>query len=102
MTTREKLESTLASVQKEVGKQTKATRKRLLAARAKAADAALNWVMAHQDRVDAFRSSLKGTRVSGVVDKLLDLLRGAAGRKAAPKKSAKKKPAKRAARKRAK
>ena len=101
MSAREKLESTLASVQKEVGARTKDTRKHLIAARAKAAEAALSWVMSHQDRVDAFRSSLKGTRAAGVVDKLLELLRGAAGKKKPAKKAAKKKSAKRAAKKRA-
>ncbi|HVT35274.1 MAG TPA: hypothetical protein VHE37_06810 [Nevskiaceae bacterium] len=77
-------------------------KEKLMAARAKAADAALTWVLAHQDRVDALRRSLKGTRADGVIDRLLALLRGAAGRSKPAKRAAKKKTAKRAVRKRAK
>lgn len=65
--------------------------------RAKAADAALNWVMSHQSRVDQFKGAVKGTPVAGIVDKLIALLQSEAG--AGKKKSAARKPAKKAARK---
>ncbi len=75
------------------------TRKtQILKLRAKAADAALNWVMSHQSRVDQFKGAVKGTPVAGVVDKLLAILKSEAG---VPKKkaAAKKKPAKKATKK---
>lgn len=74
--------------------------------RAKAADAALNWVMSHQSRVDQFKGAVKGTPVAGIVEKLLALLQSEAGvgkkkpaAKKAAKKATKKAPAKKAAKK---
>jgi hypothetical protein len=83
------------------------TRKtQIMKLRAKAADAALNWVMSHQSRVDQFKGAVKGTPMAGVVDKLLAMLKSeastpkkkaAAKKKPAAKKAAKKAPAKKAA-----
>lgn len=44
------------------------------ALRAKAADAALHWVMAHESRVNQFKDAVKGTPFAGAVDKLITLL----------------------------
>ena len=94
---RKKLDSAAASRKKQIG-----------ALRSKAAEAALNWVMSHEDRVNQFKSAVKGTPVASAVDKLLDLLKSevtpakAPAKKAAKKttkKAAKKAPAKKAAKK---
>lgn len=76
--------------------------------RQKAADAALHWVMSHQDRVAAFRRSVKGTPLEKAVSGLLDLIKseakGVAKAKPAarrgkprPKAPARKRPARRKA-----
>ncbi len=111
MSTRTKLESQIKNVRKRLTAQTTKSKKQIAALRAKAADAALNWVIAHKDRVNAFRSSVKGTPVATAVDKLIDVLKSnssksvairkpAVKKKAAPKKKvAAKKPAKKAVKK---
>lgn len=112
MSTRTKLESQI----KKAGKRLKAPNsKRIISAlRAKAAGAALHWVISHEDRVNAFRASVKGTPVEKALDALLEMLKNASGgagaskpaaraRKAAPrKKPAAKKPVKKAVKKVAK
>lgn len=100
MTTRNNLQSQIKQVRKLVDAQTAKGRKQVLILRAKAADAALAWVMAHQPRVESFRASVRGTPVAKALDALLDAIRGAAHKPAAKKKAAKKTSAKRAARKR--
>ncbi|MFA5940400.1 MAG: hypothetical protein WC809_13670 [Sinimarinibacterium sp.] len=70
-------------------------KKQILALRAKAADAALHWVMSHESRVDQFKSAVKGTPVAGAVDKLIDLIKA----EAKPAKTAAKKGVKKAAKK---
>lgn len=70
-------------------------KKQVLALRAKAADAALHWVMSHQSRVNQFKSAVKGTPVAGAVDKLIALLKA----EAKPAKKATKKAVKKTARK---
>lgn len=109
MTTRTQIETGIKEVQKRVNAETAKRKKQIAALRARAAEAALHWVIAHEDRVDAFRSSVKGTPVAKALDALLDLLKknsakpaakkAAAKRPAAKKKpAAKKAPAKRKAR----
>lgn len=90
---RKKLDSAAASRKKQIG-----------VLRTKAAEAALNWVMSHEDRVNQFKSAVKGTPVAAAVDKLLDLLKSEAKTPKAParkpaKKAAKKAPAKKPAKK---
>ncbi len=80
----------------------KSGKKQVSSLRSKAADAALHWVMSHDSRVKAFKSSVKGTPVETAVDKLLTLLEQEAkpAKKAPAKKAAAKKaPAKKAAKK---
>jgi hypothetical protein len=112
MSTRTALESQIKNVRSRLTAQTNKSKKQVAVLRAKAADAALNWVISHEDRVNAFRSSVKGTPVAKVVDLLIDLLKSnsskpaarkpAAKKKAAPKKkAAAKKAVKKAAKKRA-
>lgn len=98
MTTRSQIESQIKQVTKRVNAETAKRRKQVLALRAKAADAALKWVMSHQGQLDAFRASVKGTPVAKALDVLLAALKGAAGKKPA-KKTAKKKAVKKAAKK---
>ena len=75
-------------------------KKQVMALRTKAAEAALNWVMSHEDRVNQFKSAVKGTPVAAALDKLLDLLKTEAKPTKAPaRKTAKKAPAKKAAKK---
>lgn len=85
---RSKLDSAAASRKKQV-----------LALRAKAADAALHWVMSHESRVDQFKSAVKGTPVAGAVDKLIALLKSEAAPANKPVKKAAKKVVKKATRK---
>jgi hypothetical protein len=66
-----KVEKRLKSIASQRTKQVKALR-------ARAADAALHWIMANQGRVNAFRSSVKGTPVAKALDALLKLLRSEA------------------------
>jgi hypothetical protein len=97
MTTRARIESELKKVQKRVREEAARRKKQIAGLRARAADAALGWVMSHESRVSAFRSSVKGTPVAKVVDTLLDKLKSSApksaARKPAKKKSAARKPA---------
>lgn len=104
MSTRTKLESQVKSVRMRLTTQ---TRKQIEALRSKAAAAALQWVISHQDRVNAFRASVKGTAVEKALDNLIAILKSnskkaatkrkpAAKKKAAPKKKA---PARKAAKK---
>lgn len=107
MSTRTKLESQVKSVRMRITTQ---TRKQIETLRSKAAAAALQWVISHQGRVDAFRASVKGTPVEKALDNLIAILKSnsgkatakrkpAAKKKAAPKKKA---PAKKAVKKVAK
>lgn len=84
MTARTKLESQLQNVKKRVSAGATKGKKQIVALRAKAADAALHWVMSHEDRVNAFRSSVKGTPVSKAVESLLTLIKHEAHAKAKP------------------
>lgn len=79
MSTRTKLESQI--------------KKQIAALRAKAAGAALQWVISHEDRVSAFRSSIKGTPVEKALDALIDILKSNSPRSAARRKPAAKKKA---------
>ena len=101
MTTRTQIESQIKKVQKRVNAETTKRTKQVMALRAKAADAALKWVMSHQGQLDAFRASVQGTPVAKALDALLAALKGAASVKA-KKAPAKKKVVKKAAKKKAK
>ena len=94
------LQAQIKKVQKRLTGEANKGKKQVNALRAKAADAALKWVMSHQDRVNQFRSSVKGTPVAKALDALLDLLRKQGTPKKAPakKKPAAKKAVKKAAR----
>lgn len=81
MSTRTKLESQVKSVRMRLTTQTK---KQIESLRAKAAAAALQWVISHQDRVNAFRASVKGTPVEKALDNLIAILKSNSG-KATPK-----------------
>lgn len=105
------IEVQVQAIKKKLTSAATSRKAQVLKLRAKAADAALNWVMAHQSRVDQFKGAVKGTPVAGVLDKLLALLKSEAGsgkkkaparKKTAAKKAAKKAPAKKAAKKTAK
>lgn len=84
------LQARIKKVQKSIKGQANKGKKQVNALRAKAADAALKWVMSHQDRVNQFRSSVKGTPVAKALDALLALLKKQGTPKKAP---ARKKPA---------
>ena len=88
MSTRTKLESQIKSVRTRLKAQ---TRKQIETLRAKAAAAALQWVISHQDRVDAFRSSVKGTPVEKALDNLIEILKINSGHAVKIRPSAKKK-----------
>ena len=100
MTTTSTLQSQLKKVKKSLTSRTTKGKKKVDALRAKAAHAALQWVMSHQDRVNQFRSSVKGTPVAKALDALLDMLKkqGAPKKAAAKKRPAAKKAVKKAAR----
>jgi DNA-binding protein H-NS len=101
MTTTSKLQSQFKKVKKSLTSQTTKGKKQVDALRAKAAHAALQWVISHQDRVNQFRASVKGTPVAKALDALLALLKkqGTPKKKApAKKKPAAKKAVKKAAR----
>lgn len=91
MTTRTQIETQITQVKKRVNTEATKRKKQLLALRAKAAEAALHWVMSHQSQLDAFRASVKGTPVAKALDSLLSALRDAAGAKAKKRPAAKKK-----------
>lgn len=82
-------EAQLQAFRKKFNTAADSRKKQIDALRAKAADAALSWVMAHEARVNQFKGAVKGTPVAGAVDKLLDLLKSEAkpARKAPAKKS---------------
>ena len=111
MDTRAQIETGIKKVQKRVSAETARRKKQVNALRARAAEAALHWVIAHEDRVNSFRASVKGTPVAKALDALLDLLKKSsatpakksAGKRPAAKKkmAAKKTPAKKAAAKKA-
>lgn len=90
MSTRTKLESQIKNARKRLTVQTK---KQIDALRTKAASAALHWVISHEDRVNAFRSSVKGTPVEKALDTLIEILKSNSGRPAARRKPAAKKKA---------
>lgn len=105
------IEVQVQAIKKKLTSAATSRKAQVLKLRAKAADAALNWVMSHQSRVDQFKGAVKGTPVAAVLDKLLALLQSEAGagkkkaparKKTAAKKAAKKAPAKKAAKKAAK
>ena len=91
------IDSQIKSFRKKLDTAAASRKKQIMALRAKAADAALHWVMAHQSRVNQFKSAVKGTPVSGAVDKLIDLLKAEAKPAKAPARKAAKKAAKKAA-----
>jgi hypothetical protein len=93
MSTRTKLESKIKNVRMRLTAQTNKSKKQVAALRAKAADAALHWVISHKDRVNAFRSSVKGTPVAKAVDMLIDVLRKNSSKSSARRKPAAKKKA---------
>jgi DNA-binding protein H-NS len=103
MTTRSNIESQIKNVRKRVSAEAAKRKKQVAGLRAKAAEAALHWVISHEDRVNAFRSSVKGTPVAKALDALIDMLKksgakpAAKKRPAAKKAAAKKKPAARKA-----
>lgn len=90
MSTRTKLESQIKNVRKRLTAQ---TNKRITALRAKAAGAALQWVISHEDRVNAFRASVKGTPVEKALDALIEILKNNSPRPAASRRPAAKKKA---------
>lgn len=94
-------EPQLKALRKKLHSATASRKKQVVALRAKAAEAALNWVISHEDRVNQFKSAVKGTPVAGAVDKLLALLKSEAKPvKASSKKAVKRKaPAKKTAKK---
>lgn len=92
MTARTQIESQIKQVQKRVNAEKARRTKQIMALRAKAAEAALKWVMSHESQLNSFRASVKGTPVAKALDALLGVLRGAAGSKAKAKPKAKKKP----------
>ena len=98
MDTRMQIESGIKEVKKRVNAETAKRKKQVTVLRARAAEAALHWVIAHEDRVNAFRASVKGTPVAKALDALLDMLKKnspkpAAKKSAAKRPAAKKKPA---------
>lgn len=93
MSTRTKLESQLKKVRIRITAQTTKSKKQIAALRAKAADAALHWVISHKDRVNAFKASVKGTPVAKAVDVLIDVLKSNSSKPAARRKPAAKKKA---------
>ncbi|MES0873838.1 hypothetical protein [Sinimarinibacterium thermocellulolyticum] len=95
-------ESQLKAFRKKLDSVAASRKKQIAALRAKAAEAALNWVMSHEDRVNQFKRAVKGTPVAGAVDKLLDLLKSEAQPNKPAKKAAKKAPAKKATKRAAK
>ncbi|MEQ1437974.1 hypothetical protein AAG565_01305 [Fontimonas sp. SYSU GA230001] len=96
------IDTQIKALRKKLDSAAASRRKQILALRAKAADAALQWVMSHESRVNQFKGAVKGTPVAAAVDKLIDLLKAEArpARKA-PAKAARK-TAKKAVRKAAK
>ncbi|MES2491406.1 MAG: hypothetical protein V4607_16600, partial [Pseudomonadota bacterium] len=83
-----KLESQIKNARKRLKAQTK---KQIDALRTKAASAARHWVISHEDRVNAFRSSVKGTPVEKALDTLIDILKSNSETPAARRKPAAKK-----------
>lgn len=96
------IDTQIKALRKKLDTAAASRKKQILALRAKAADAALHWVMSHESRVDQFKSAVKGTPVAGAVDRLIDLLKAEAKPTKATARKAAKKPAKKAARKAAK
>lgn len=92
------IDTQLKALRKKLDTVAASRKKQILSLRAKAADAALHWVMSHESRVDQFKSAVKGTPVAGAVDKLIDLIKS----EAKPAGKATKKVAKKVARKAAK
>jgi DNA-binding protein H-NS len=97
MTTRSNIESQIKNVRKRVSAEAAKRKKQVAGLRAKAAEAALHWVISHEDRVNAFRSSVKGTPVAKALLKKSGAKPAAKKRPAAKKAAAKKKPAARKA-----
>ena len=98
MDTRTQIESGIKEVKKRVNAEAAKRKKQVAALRARAAEAALHWVIAHEDRVNAFRASVKGTPVAKALDALLTMIKKSSGKPAAKKAkarrvAAKKKPA---------
>lgn len=90
MSTRTKLESQIKNVRKRIKAQ---TNQQIAALREKAAGAALQWVISHEDRINAFRSSVKGTPVEKALDALIEMLKNNSAKPAAKRKPATKKKA---------
>jgi hypothetical protein len=94
------LQSGIDSARKQIQAAVGESGKKLGELRHKAADAALQWVLGHDDRVSAFRRSVKGSPIEKAFDALLKLLRAEARpahkpakRRAAPRKRKAAKPA---------
>lgn len=78
MTLRTKVKARSRRFRKELLTATARQRRQIRAFRGTAAEAALHWVLAHQSRVKAFRSAVKGTPVAGAMDRLLKLIKSEA------------------------
>ena len=103
---RQSFESQIKVFRKKLDSAAVSRKKQVVALRSKAAEAALNWVMSHEDRVNQFKSAVKGTPVATAVDKLLELLKSeakpakaTAKKKASVRKTAKQAPAGKATKK---
>jgi hypothetical protein len=100
------LQSRVEQVRRQIEATVRQSGQRLDEVRRKAADAALQWVLAHDERVSAFRRSVQGTPIEKAFEALLELLRTQAGSKttarkgAARKSTARRRPAAKKARKR--
>lgn len=92
------IDTQIKALRKKIDTAAASRKKQILALRAKAADAALHWVMSHESRVNQFKSAVKGTPVAGAVDKLIDLIKA----EARPARKATKKVAKKTVKKAAK
>jgi hypothetical protein len=84
----EQLQSQVDSARKQIQAAVEGSTKKITELRHKAADAALHWVLAHDDRVKSFKRSVKNTPIEKAVDGLLKLLRSEA-RAGKPKRATK-------------
>jgi len=75
MSAKTKLKAQMAVFQKRVRAATVQQRRQVGVLRTQAADSALHWVMAHEGRIKAFRTAVKGTQVQRAMDRLMTMLR---------------------------
>ena len=80
-----KLKSPLKTIRTKIDSATQRRKKQVADLRSKAAEAALNWVMAHESRIQQFRDAVAKTPVAGTVDKLIEMIKTEA--EAPPKKA---------------